>query len=87
MNDYSFDLINDIKFCNKKIAETKLAIQNIEAKPKPSMEREEFSVIEKIFRENKEAIMCLLQKIKFKLSNHLKNNPKPGKKRHMLRHV
>ena len=45
---YSFDLMKYIiKFCGKTIAETKRAIQNIEAKLKASMEREELSEIDK----------------------------------------
>ena len=53
--DYSFDLMKDIiKFCDKAIAETKPAIQNIEAKLKASMEREEFSEIDKTTKTKKQ---------------------------------
>ena len=47
LKDYLFDLIKDIiNVCGKSTAETRLAMQNIAAKRKASMEREKFSEIE-----------------------------------------
>ena len=63
-----------IKFCNKTIAESKLARQNIEAKLKASMEREEFSELDKTIKKNEEATKRLLQQRKFKTLNHLKHS-------------
>ena len=40
-----------IKFCKRTVAETKPAIQNIEAKLKASIEREEFSEIDQTINE------------------------------------
>ena len=50
-----------IKCCDKKIAETILAIQNIEAKLKTLMESEEFSEIIKMIKENEQATKHLLR--------------------------
>ena len=63
-----------IKFCDKTIAESKLAMQNIEAKLKASMEREEFSELDKTIKKNEEATKRLLQQRKFKTLNHLKHS-------------
>ena len=68
------DIIN---FCGKAIAETKLAMQNVEAKLKASMEREELSEIDEKIKENEEATKRLLQQRKLKKFNHLKHTPKP----------
>ena len=52
LKDYSYDLMKDvIKFCKRIMDETKPAIQNIEAKLKASMEREEFSEIDHTINE------------------------------------
>ena len=41
------------KFCDKAIAETKLAVQNIEAKLKAAIESPKFSEIDKTIQQNK----------------------------------
>ena len=52
LKDYSYDLMKDVtKFCKRTMAETKPAIQNIEAKLKASIEREEFSEIDQTINE------------------------------------
>ena len=78
LKDYSFDWMKHItKFCDNTMAQTKPAIQNIDAKLKASMEREEFSEIDKTIKESEEATKRLLQQRKFKKFNHLKHTPKP----------
>ena len=59
------------------MAQTKPAIQNIDAKLKASMKREEFSEIDKTIKESEETTKRLLQQRKFKKFNHLKHTPKP----------
>ena len=61
LKDYSFDLMKDIKVCDKTIAGKKPAIQNIEAKLKASMEREKFSETDKTIKASEEATKRLLQ--------------------------